>query len=182
MIRRMLLAALCAMVVASSSIVSAQEPAAAARLEAMKKLGILEGDWRGEGWQQMGPGGRKPVSVTEAVRFKLDGTIMVIDGRGTTKNEAGEERVVHNAFAVISYDPAANRYDMKAYLADGRSTDATAEWVDGAFQWGFATPQGFRIRYTIRLTDKGEWHEVGEMSQDGTTWRQFFEMTLHRTA
>ena len=32
----------------------------------------------------------------------------------------------------------------------------------------------------MKLTDKGEWFERGEMSQDGKTWRQFHEMTLQK--
>jgi hypothetical protein len=39
---------------------------------------------------------------------------------------------------------------------------------------------GMRIRYTIRLDDKGRWFEIGERSTDGATWTKFFEMTLAR--
>ncbi|HEV2844661.1 MAG TPA: hypothetical protein VG477_07435, partial [Thermoanaerobaculia bacterium] len=50
----------------------------------------------------------------------------------------------------------------------------------GAWEWGFALPQGGRIRYTIKLTDKGEWYETGEYSPDEKTWHQFHEMTLRK--
>jgi hypothetical protein len=36
------------------------------------------------------------------------------------------------------------------------------------------------MRYTIKHNEKDEWFEVGEMTQDGQTWRKFFEMTLER--
>lgn len=52
--------------------------------------------------------------------------------------------------------------------------------VEGGFQWAFQGPQGISIRYTVKLTEKGEWFERGEMSQDGKSWRQFHEMTLRR--
>ena len=48
-------------------------------------------------------------------------------------------------------------------------------------QWAMETPGG-QIRYTITLNDAGQWFEIGEMSQDGETWRQIFEMTLDRVA
>ena len=31
-----------------------------------------------------------------------------------------------------------------------------------------------------QLEGADRWVEVGELSQDGTTWRKFFEMTLQR--
>jgi hypothetical protein len=34
-------------------------------------------------------------------------------------------------------------------------------------------PQRGRMRYTIKLNEKGEWFEVGEMTQDGQTCRSF---------
>jgi hypothetical protein len=34
--------------------------------------------------------------------------------------------------------------------------------------------------FTIKRTDKDEWHEMGETSRDGKSWHQFFEMVLHR--
>lgn len=41
-------------------------------------------------------------------------------------------------------------------------------------------PRGGTIRYTMDLTDAGEWHEIGERSSDGTKWEKFFEMTLRK--
>jgi hypothetical protein len=37
-----------------------------------------------------------------------------------------------------------------------------------------------RVRFTIRGNAKGQWFEIGEMTHDGQTWRQFFEMTPDR--
>jgi hypothetical protein len=147
----------------------------------MKKLSFLVGEWKGEGWTEYAPGQRRTSPIIERVEPKLGGMIMVVEGLGK-KNVPGkeEEVVVHNALAVISYDAGTKLYTVRSYLADGRSTVAEARFVEEGFRWSFQAPQGISIRYTVKLTDKGEWFERGEMSQDGKTWRQFHEMTLQR--
>ena len=92
--------------------------------------------------------------------------------------------VIHQALAVLTYDAAGQRYAMRAYLSDGRAVDAEAQVVDGALMWGFRPePTGpARVRYTVRLSDAGEWTETGDVSLDGQTWWPFLEMTLRRTA
>jgi hypothetical protein len=47
-------------------------------------------------------------------------------------------------------------------------------------EWGLQISERGRIRYTIELNEKGQWFEVGEMTQDGQKWNKFFEMTLQR--
>jgi hypothetical protein len=46
--------------------------------------------------------------------------------------------------------------------------------------WAFRSPRGGDARFTIRLTEKDQWQEIDEFSQDGKTWDKFFEMTLQR--
>jgi hypothetical protein len=152
-----------------------------AQLQAMKKLDFLVGEWQGEGWTEFVPGQRRTSPISEKVRPGLGGMILIIEGLGKKKvDEKQEEVVVHNALAIISYDAQAKLYRVRSYLANGRSTDAEAEFVDGGFQWRIQTPQGMSIKYMVKLTDKGEWFERGEMSQDGKSWRQFHQMTLQR--
>jgi hypothetical protein len=151
------------------------------QLQAMKKLDFLIGEWQGEGWTEFVAGQRRSSPITEKVEPRLGGMILLVEGLGKKKAEGQQnEVVVHNALGIISFDTKANLYRLKTFLADGRSTDAEARFVDEAFQWSFQTPQGLSIRYTTKLTDKGEWFEKGEMSQDGKNWRQFHEMTLKR--
>jgi hypothetical protein len=38
---------------------------------------------------------------------------------------------------------------------------------DKTLEWGFPISQQGRVRFTIKLNEKGEWFEVGEMTQDG---------------
>jgi hypothetical protein len=151
------------------------------QLQEMKKLEFLVGEWRGEGWTEYVPGQRRTSPASETAQAKLGGMVMLVEGLGKTKVPGKQEEViVHNALAIISYDAAAKLYRVKSYLMDGRSVEAEAKFVEDGFQWAFVAPQGVRIRYTIKLSDKGEWTEKGEMSQDGQTWRQFHGMTLQR--
>ena len=71
-------------------------------------------------------------------------------------------------------------FDGVHFTAEGRQTDTEAKVGANTMEWGLAIPQPGRMRYTIKLNEKGEWFEVGEMTQDGQTWHTFFEMTLQR--
>jgi hypothetical protein len=82
---------------------------------AIAKLDKLRGEWRGTA-TITGPGGTLKLVQTERVGPMLDGTVMVVEGRGT--DEAG--KLVFNAFAVISYDAATDQYAMTSWT-DGRS-------------------------------------------------------------
>src|SRR3974377_2170985 len=62
----------------------AQAPASGQRAE-MKKLDWLVGQWKGGGWIQMAPQGRKEFTEAETVQSKLDGLVFLIDGQGKSK-------------------------------------------------------------------------------------------------
>jgi hypothetical protein len=143
----------------------------------MKKLGWLVGQWKGAGWMQMGPQGRKEFTITETIQGKLDGLVLVIEGQGKSKADGS---TVHTALAFVSYDERAKTFRWRAFTAEGRHTDAEAKVSTDTVQWELQISERSRIRYTIKLNEKGEWFEVGEMTQDGQTWQKFFEMTLHR--
>jgi hypothetical protein len=159
----------------------AQTPANPLAAE-MKKLDFLVGEWKGQGWIEMVPGQRRTFRGEETVQRKLGGTALLIEGVHKGKPDGKDEEViVHNALGVISYDERAKLYHFRSNLADGRYTDAEARVLSpGAMEWGFQYPGGGSMRFTISLTEKGEWREVGEMAIDGKGWRKFFEMTLQR--
>jgi len=174
----------CAAVVALSVSAGAsrgQSPAPAAQRDAMKKLDFLVGQWKGEGWMEFAPGQRRTFKGTEVVQGKLDGLLLAIEGlhRGQVGDKK-EEVVVHNAFALVSYDDKAKRYRFQAFTSRGNYEDAEAKVSEGQLVWGMKVPQFGDVRYTIKLDDKGRWFEIGEVSRDGKTWQQFFEMTLQR--
>ena len=144
---------------------------------AMEKLYVMEGQWRGTGWIQMGPQ-RHEVLQAESVTRHANGTALAIDGLGRNAKDTTE--VVHQAYAVISYDQQAGKYLMRAIRGDGNHVDADFEVKpDGSIVWGFSHPMAGQIRYTIRIDDT-TWTENGEMSRDGQSWMPFFAMTLKR--
>jgi len=154
----------------------AQAPASGQRAE-MKRLDWLAGQWKGAGWIQMGPQGRKEFTQIETVQSKLDGLVLLIEGQGKSKEDGS---TVHSALALVSYDDRAKTFRWRALTGEGRQTDTEAKVGANTMEWGLEIPQGGRMRYTIKLNEKGEWFEVGEMTQDGQTWHKFFEMTLQR--
>jgi hypothetical protein len=146
----------------------------------MKKLDFLIGEWKGEGWYQMGPK-REYALQTEKITPKAGGNALMIEGLGHRKNEDGSAgAVVHDAFAMLRWDGVARQYRFSTALA-GRGTAEPEFEVTGTNKavWKMRVPQG-TMRYTISLTEKGEWFEVGEFSGDGQQWSKFFEMTLQK--
>ena len=157
----------------------AQKPPAA-QLEAMKKLSFLVGEWQGEGWTEFVPGQRNTSPIREVVQSKLGGLLLVVEGLGKKKVPGKDEEVVtHNAVGFLYYDDKAKLYRMRSFTADGRSVDAEAGFTDKGFQWAFQV-NNISIRYTVKLNEKDEWFEIGEIAMDGKSWRQFHEMTLQR--
>jgi hypothetical protein len=159
-----------------TSMSSAQPPDASAEL---KRLAFLVGEWEGNGWVTMGPSGRHEVSIRETARWAAGGTVLVLDGLGVERRADGTERPVHQAFAVISWDPTASHFRIRAYRADGGEVEDNPVVTEQVVVWGFRDPQAGQVRFTLRL-DNDTWHEVGEFSRDGSNWQQFMEMRLRR--
>lgn len=154
-------------------------PDPTAQREAMKKLEYMAGVWKGEGWIEMG-GPRMTFRGTETVQRKLDGVALLVEGAFSGKTPGSDVEVpVHTTLAVISYDPAAKKYNFNTWLATGTAGDHELVLNSDGWQWDIATPGG-TIRFVMKLNDKGEWVETGSRSADGTTWKQFFEMKLKK--
>lgn len=160
-----------------------QNPPTAESVEMMKKLEFLAGHWTGGGWMMLGPGKKLNYTGTETVTLKLDGTVLVVEGLHRSVAEGGApERVIHNALGVISFDTETKKFRLQSYLANGRSATAEVEVPEkNSIVWRLSIPgMAGTSRYTIRIDEKGDWHEIGEFSADGKTWRQFLEMRMHR--
>ena len=144
----------------------------------MKKVQWLAGKWEGEGWMMYGSEEKHTFSQTETVTSKLNGLLLAIEGLGTV----GESKIIHNAFAVLSFDSENQRFVMRAHKAGGAFTEADALVDDnGDFIWGFNHPYAGKLRFTIRQNDKGQWYEIGEVSNDdGDSWFQNFELLLNK--
>lgn len=153
----------------------AQPASSPAALEKMKALEFMIGEWQGDAWMQMGPDRRETAQQHELIEWQAGGEVLLIQGRGES-----EGKPVHQALAAITWDARANRYDMWTYRAGSGSVRPSIEVGDRRVVWGFDVPNG-KVRYTISLDGEGRWTEIGEHSSDGgSTWRQFFGMTLRR--
>jgi hypothetical protein len=159
----------------------AQPPAPTpdAQLEQMEKIAWLAGSWEGEGWAELRPGDRHHFRGSETVESRLGGLVLVVEG--VHRKPDGDE-VVHHAFGMLTWDDDAELFRFRTQLADGRASDATGRFEDGAFVWAPQAPPGMELRYVIREDENGDWFEIGEVSRDGgESWKQFFEMRLERT-
>ena len=140
----------------------------------MRKLDWWVGEWSGSASIRMGPGEPQQVQQSEKVQSKLGGRVLLVEGLGKEG-----DKVVHQALGVVSFNEQTKKYEFDAWTArDGHVKAWFEAGENGAASWGFDTPQGAKIRYTIDRTEKGEWHEIGEFSRDGKQWMKFFEMTL----
>lgn len=146
-------------------------------IEAMKRISVMGGTWEGSGWRMSPSGERETSNVHEELTFKLDGTLLFIEGIGKDDNGT----ILHNAVGIISYNPFTEKYVFNAYLSDGLSTVANFEVVkdNEVFKWWFDDNRGGTIRYSVDFAND-QWKEIGEYSADGENWRQFFEMTLKK--
>ena len=146
--------------------------------EKMKSLNFLAGEWQGEGWISFGPNQTHQFNETEKIQYKLDGSILMIEGKGIDKNSSPElQKIIYNAFAIINYDNQSNKYLIRAYKSNGQFVDADVEVGENSLVWGFEISQG-KVKYIIKINEKGQWYEVGEFSRDGESWFKNFEMTL----
>jgi hypothetical protein len=138
---------------------------------AMRDIGFIVGKWKGTGWIMGRDGARHHFDQAENVQFKLDSTVILVEGLGRTG-----EVVTHNALAVISYNKAEQNYTFRSYLSTGLGGTFTGEFKQETFYWY----PNENMRYVIRINQEGQWYEKGEMNRGGE-WFQFLEMTLDRT-
>lgn len=140
--------------------------------EEMSKLAMLVGDWQGTGWHQQGKSERIELTQTEHIESKLNGTLILVEGKGYI-----QDSLFFNALAMFTYNSIDKNYSIESHLSDGKATLASGIFKeDGTFEWGFDLPHG-QIRYTITLTNT-TWYEYGEYSPDGSQWYKFMEMNL----
>lgn len=176
LMKRVLAAAVTAVLLASSA-AHAQVPPdpakrIAAQVEAMKVLSALDGVWRGPAWT-LTPSGRREITQTERIGPMLGGSIKVLEGRGYNPDGS----TGFNAFGVISYDPTTKAYSLHSY-AQGQAGDFKLTPTADGYAWEILAGPA-TIRYAVVIND-GVWHEVGERTVDGQPPFKFFEMTLTR--
>lgn len=156
--------------------VVAQQPDGSTQRAAIARLSFMLGRWRGDAWMERA-GQRMQTAMTETVEPRLDGTLLLVEGRGSVVTATGE-RVVHHALGVIHVDAATGGYALRSWIGSGQTGEFAMVVGDSSVSWSRDVPGG-RIRNTARFTG-GEWHEIGEFSADGSSWRQIMELRLRR--
>jgi len=152
-----------------------QDPATlnAAQREAMQRLAVMDGVWRGPAWTILPSGEKHTVTQTERIGPFLDGSVKVIEGRGYDP----DGKVTFNAFGTISYNPVTRVYTLHSY-AQGQVGDFVLTPTADGYVWEI--PAGsMTIRYTAVSKD-GAWREVGDRIMPGKEPVRFFEMNLKR--
>ncbi|MEQ9230757.1 MAG: hypothetical protein RIF46_08730, partial [Cyclobacteriaceae bacterium] len=80
--------------------------------EKIKALSFMQGEWSGGGWMMTQETGRVEFTQTEQIELGLNGALVHIAGQGWDK----EGKMIHNAMAIVSFDPTANEYAMHSFL------------------------------------------------------------------
>jgi hypothetical protein len=145
-----------ALLLSLPSVVAAQGPGQGgmdAQREAMHKLSFLAGKWSGPVTIVRGP---QPLHLTqtEQVEYKLDGLVMLIEGKSTDSDGKSS----FSALATVSYDESTHGYRIRAYN-DGHYIDTELTVLPDGFSWGFKAGPADIVN-TMHLTAKGEWSEV----------------------
>ncbi len=148
--------------------------------QAMKKLDLWVGQWKGSGWAISETGQRFNFNLIETVQRKVGGTVLLVEGRGTRKANNGDEVTTHDGITLVYYNSKAQQYLWNGHEQARKPINAELKPVDGGMEWFFKIEdRGATIRFTIKLSAK-RWYEVGEISLDGKTWNKLMEVTLER--
>lgn len=174
---RVSLLALCASVSMGLAIpAGAQEPRPAGTQEqrdAMQRLSWMDGEWTGTASVYAGPGRTSSHSHTERIGPMVGGSVKVIEGRTTE----ADGTVSFNAFAIVSWDDAQDRYMMRSY-ANGNAGDFPLEVTADGFKWSVPS-RGGRMDYVATHAD-GEWVETGDFVMEGREPMRVIELRLRR--
>ena len=170
---KILLAA--SLMISFSLTLAAQQPVSNSvdvQREAMRKLSYLAGHWSGPVSIVSGPGEPLHLSQTEDVEYKLDGLVLIIEGKSTS----ADGKVLFSALATIAYDDTSHTYRFRAYH-DGHYLDTELSVPAEGFSWGF-TAGPAHIVNTMHLTSKGEWDEVTEVTVGSNAPHRTVDMLL----
>ena len=145
----------------------------------MKKLEFLVGEWSGEASSLRAAGQFVDLVQTESVQFKLDGLLLVIEGVGRAKADG---RPSLQALGLISFDDDTGTYRMRAFN-DGRWLETEVKLADGekSISWGFALGE-FKTKTVLRINDKGEWTELGQLTIGDRPPQKMMELRVRRAS
>ncbi|MBN2559824.1 MAG: hypothetical protein JXQ75_02700 [Phycisphaerae bacterium] len=170
-------------VLLSTGIAIAQVKPDSTHIDAMKKLGLMLGEWKGQGWIEQNSGERNDFLASISVKKELEGVVLFLDVRFTVMipNEKSEI-VVHRGFDIISYDKRAEAYRVHGFDINGQFGSGTAQIVNGVFRISMKE-EGNEVRFwrsNIDVSKNGVWHDITEESKDGKSWKKSSEITMKR--
>jgi hypothetical protein len=156
-------------------------PTVEAREAIARVAALLEGTWQGHGKVTLT--GQQPsrLACTLTVVRRADGTVLLMDARYslTAPDQPGEARE-QDEIAVLSFDPPAHEYRFDVFFANGRHETGSAR-LDGRTLRIVNPIPGAGIRHiTIDLSSPGVYHETGERSSDGSSWKAYLDLVLER--
>jgi hypothetical protein len=140
--------------------------------EAMRKLSFLAGHWLGPVTIIRGPGEPVHFTQTEDVQYKLDGLVLLVEGKSTST----DGKVQFSALATIAYDDGSHTYRFRAYN-DGHYLDTELSVPANGFSWSFMSGPAHTVN-TMHLTSNGEWDEVTEVTVGSNPPHRSVEMQL----
>jgi hypothetical protein len=160
----------------ASLVTTAQQPSdeAASQRDAIHKLHFLVGTWSGPVSITHGPGEVLHLTQTEKVEYKLDGLVLLIEGRST----ASDGSAPFQALATVAYDDASHTYRIHAYNA-GHYVDTELTALTDGFSWAFDAGPA-HILNTMHMTAKGEWQETSDVTFGGHSPVRSVDMLLAR--
>lgn len=141
---------------------------------AMRKLSFLTGRWSGPVTIVRGAGEPLHLTQTEDVEYKLDGLVLLIEGKSTS----ADGKALFSALTTVAYDHASRTYRFRAYN-DGHYLDTELSVPAKGFSWSFAAGPAHVVN-PMHLTDKDEWHEVTEVTVGNNPPHPSVEMLLQR--
>lgn len=142
--------------------------------EAMKKLAFLAGNWSGPVSIVRGPGEPLHLTQIERVEFKLDGLVLLVEGKST----GADGKAQFEALATIAYDEAAHSYRIRAYN-NGHYVDTELTVLGDGFSWAFQAGPAHVVN-VMQLTPKGQWQETTEVEMGGSSPQKSVEMLLEK--
>lgn len=149
-------------------------PSTPALAAPMAKLGFMRGVWVGTASGSQPDGSHYTVTQTERMGPMLGGDIVVIEGRGYRPDGT----TGFNAFAVVSYDPSTQAYQLRSYAQGMAGTFELQLTADG-YVWRIPAGPEATIQFTATVTGT-HWREVGDYVVAGQPPIRTFEMNLDR--
>jgi len=169
-----ILAALLAFAITTPALAQEANPQAiAAERAAMARFAWMKGIWRGPAVTQTAQGPRK-VTQTERIGGFLDGTIILMEGKGFRDDGS----TGFHAFGVLSFDPNRGEYTLRSH-AQGYGGSFKFTPTDTGYIWETPAGPNAVMRYTATLHD-GIWTETGDRIVAGQPPQRSFEMNLKR--